>query len=98
MLDMIFRGIALFLLIFCGSQVVIFIGLVLWVVWIDAIKPRMIPEAEIDRIAGDIIASYADPEGEAFTRHQYAWDRSDGAEQTYWHRVRKAVRRLLNVS
>lgn len=29
MLDMIFQGIALFLLIFCGGQVVIFIGPIL---------------------------------------------------------------------
>eukprot|EP01132_Coremiostelium_polycephalum_P008820 gene8820-10835_t len=72
MLDMIFQGIALFLLIFCGGQVVIFIGLILWVVWIDAIKPRMIPKAEIDSMAGDIIASSADPEREAFARHERA--------------------------
>lgn len=98
MLDMIFQGVALFLLIFCGGQVVIFIGLVLWVVWIDAIKPRMMSEAEIDRMADDIVANYLDPEGEAFARHQYAWDRSDGPELVYWHRVRRAVRCLLNVS
>jgi len=95
MLDMIFQGIALFLLIFCGGQVVTFIGFILWVVWMDAIKPRMIPKAEIDSMAGDIIASYADPEREAFARHERAWYRSEGAEQTYWWRVRKVIRTRL---
>lgn len=44
-------------------------------------------------LAADIIANYPDPEKEAFARHERAWYDSDGAEQTYWHRVRKAVRR-----
>lgn len=95
MLDMVFRCMALFLLIFCGGQVMIFIGLVLWVVWIDAIKPRMIREIEIDRMAGDIVASHADPEREALARHERAWYCSDGAGQTYWWRVRKAVKKRL---
>lgn len=42
-----------------------------------------------------IIAEYTDPELEAFARHKRAWYRSEGAEQTYWYRVRKAVRRRL---
>lgn len=82
-------------LIVCGGQVLIFIGLVMWMVWTDAIKPRLIPAAEIDRPADDIIAGYPDPEEEAFARHERAWYRSDGAGQTYWYRVRKAVRRRL---
>lgn len=67
-------------------------GLMLWMAWTDAIKPRLIPADDIDRVADDIIASYPDPEHEAFARHERAWYRSDGAEQTYWYRVRKAVR------
>lgn len=56
---------------------------------------RLIPADDIARVADDIIASYSDPELEAFVRHERAWYDSDGAEQTYWHRVRKAVRRRL---
>jgi hypothetical protein len=83
------------LLIFFGGQAVIFVGLVLSTVWTDAIKPRLIPADDIARVADDIIASYPDPELEAFARHERAWYDSDGAEQTYWYRVRKAVRRRL---
>ncbi len=57
-------------------------GLVLWTVWTDAIKLRLIPADDIDRVADDIIASYPDPELEAFARHERAWYDSDGAEQT----------------
>ena len=83
------------LLVFFGGQAAIFVGLVLWSIWTDSIKPRLTPRAEIDREADAIIAGYADPESEAFARHERAWYRSEGAEQTYWHRVRKAVRRRL---
>lgn len=81
---------------FLGSQLVGFVALLLWVVWTDAIKPRLIPFAEIDRVAAELVANYPDPEEEAFARHERAWYRSDGAEQTYWCRVRKAVRRKLS--
>ncbi|QGA58136.1 hypothetical protein [Brucella sp. 2280] len=80
---------------FFGGQVLIFIGFVLWDVWTDAVKPRLIPADDIDRIAADIIANYPDPEWETFARHKQAWNRSEGAKQTYWYRVRKAVRRRL---
>lgn len=83
------------LLVFFSGQVLISVGLVLWMLWIDAIKPRLIPAAEINRVAAEIIANYTDPEEEAFARHERAWYDSDGAEQTYWYRVRKAVRRRL---
>lgn len=83
------------LLIFFGGQVLIFIWLVLRTIWTDTIKPRLIPTAEIDRMADDIIANYPDPEEEAFARHERAWYRSNGAEQTYWLLVRKAVRKRL---
>ena len=83
------------LLIFFGGQALIFIGLVLWTIWTEAIKPRLIPADDIARVADDIIATYADPEVEAFARHERAWYDSDGAEQTYWYRVRKVVRRRL---
>jgi hypothetical protein len=95
MWDVFVKGVTWLALIFFGGQALIFIGLMVWTIWTDAIKPRLIPIADIDRMADDIIASYPDPEGEAFARHERAWYDSDGAEQTYWYRVRKAVRRRL---
>ena len=40
------------------------------------------PADDIDRVGADIIASYSDPEHEAFARHERAWYRSDGVEQS----------------
>lgn len=93
--DVLFKAAIWFVIAFCGGQVLIFISLVLWAVWKSTIEPRLIPASEIDSVAEDIIANHRDPEGEAFARHHRAWRRCDGAEQTYWYRVRKAVRRLL---
>lgn len=95
MVDLLLAILHWLLLIFFGGQAVIFIGLVLRMVWTDGIKPRLIPADDIARVADDIIACYPDPELEAFARHERAWYDSDGAEQTYWYRVRKAVRRRL---
>ena len=93
--SLISQALGWLLFAFFGVQAVIFVGLVLWTVWTDAIKPRLIPADDIDRVADDIIASYPDPELEAFARHERAWYDSDGAEQVYWCRVRKAVRGRL---
>jgi hypothetical protein len=98
MWDIFVRGVAWLLLIFFGGQAVTFVGLMLWMAWTDTIKPRLIPAGDIDRMADDIVANYADPEEEAFARHERAWYRSDGAQQTYWLRVRKAVRKRLERS
>lgn len=95
MWDILLQAVYWLLLIFFGGQTVIFVGLMLWTIWTDAIKPRLIPADDIDRVAADIIANYPNPELEAFARHEHAWYRSDGAEQTYWYRVRKAIRRRL---
>lgn len=95
MWDIFVQALSWLLVIFFGGQALVFIGLMLWTIWTDAIKPRLIPTDDIARVADDIIASYPDPELEAFARHERAWYVSDGAEQTYWYRVRKAVRRRL---
>lgn len=95
MSDILVQAGSWLLLIFFGSQALIFVALMLWVVWVDAIKPRLIPKTQIEREAEMIIANYPDPEREAFIRQEQAWSRSDGAEQVYWYRVLKAVRRRL---
>lgn len=93
--DILIQAAGWFLFVVFAGQISIFIGLALWMVWVDAIKPRLIPDSEIDRVADDIIASFPDPEQEAFARHTQAWYRSNGAQQAYWHRVLKAVRQRL---
>lgn len=95
-IDTLGYAVAVLLLLFFGGQALIFVGLVAWGIWTGSIRPRLIPSEEIDRAADDIIASYPDPELEAFARHEHAWYRSEGAEQVYWYRVRKAVRRRLD--
>lgn len=72
--------VAWLLLVFFCSQALVVIGLIVWMIWIDAIKPRLIPATEIDRVAADIIANYSDPQDEAFARQKHAWYRCDGAE------------------
>lgn len=98
MWDMFLQFLSWLMLVFFGAQAPVFIGLVLWTIWTDAIRPRLIPTADIARVADDIIARYSDPESEAFARQERAWYDSDGAEQTYWYRVRKAVRNRLKQS
>lgn len=61
MFDVVAYVFSWLVLIVFGGQVLIFIGLVTWMVWTDAIKPRLIPAAEIDRVADGIIAGYPDP-------------------------------------
>jgi len=86
------------LLIFCGSVALTFAGVILRATWVDILRPALIPAAVIDRMADDIIASYPDPEQEASARLERARSGSDGAEQVYWYRVRRAVRRRLRKS
>ncbi len=98
LIDVLVTAMRWLMMIFFGGQVLIFIGFALWMVWKDAIKPQLIPAEDIDLAAEDIIGRYPDPEEEAFARHERAWYRSDGAEQTYWYRVRKVVRKRLERS
>lgn len=95
LIDLLLESFRWLLIVFFGGQALIFIGLVLWTIWTGVIRPRLIPADDIDRVAADIIDNYPDPELEAFARHERAWYDSEGAEQTYWYRVRMAVRRRL---
>ncbi|SCM78045.1 conserved hypothetical protein [uncultured Pleomorphomonas sp.] len=96
--DLILETLLWVLLVFCGSLALTFAGLILQVAWIDLIRPALTPAAVIDRLVDDIIASYPDPEQEAQARLERARSGSDGAEQVYWYRVRRAVRRRLRKS
>jgi hypothetical protein len=58
--------------------------------------PLLIPRAEIERLAEDVMRrSPDDPEGAAFCEEQAAWFRSEGREQGKWRRVRREIRRRL---
>lgn len=70
MWDLFGQAVAWLLLLFFGGQAVIFIGLIAWTIWTDAIRPRLIPNSEIQRVADEIISSHPDPEDEAFARHE----------------------------
>ncbi len=98
MIEIAVLGVKWALSLFFGGQVIIFVSLMLWTIWTDAIKPRLISTQVIDRTADEIIRNLADPDDEAFARHERAWYRSNGTEQTYWRRVRKAVRRRLSAT
>lgn len=67
-----------------------------WAVVEGAILPRLIPHAEIERLADEVMARHPDnPEHAAFIEEHAAWFRSRSAEQGKWRRVRKAIRRRL---
>jgi hypothetical protein len=62
----------------------------------SSIRPRLIPRAEIEQLADDIMRHHPDdPEGAAYAAQCAAWYRSDGFEQGRWRRVRRAIRRRL---
>jgi len=84
-----------FLVFFFGSQLVIFVGLLIWVIWQDSVKPRLIPQAEIDALAEDWIARHDNPEEAAYGEQWRAWHRCEKAEQVKWKRIRKAINRTL---
>lgn len=81
------------LLAFFAVQYLIAIAIGLWLFWRYLAGSWLIPRREIERAADDIIANHPDPALEAFARHEQAWYRSDSAAQTYWYRVRRAIRR-----
>lgn len=69
---------------------------IVWSIVESAILPRLIPKAEIDALADDVMRRFPDdPEQAAFIEEHAAWFRSKIDEQGRWHRVRKEVRRRL---
>jgi hypothetical protein len=73
------------------SPIILGIG---WGIVEHDVLPRLIPRAEIQRLADEIAARHPhDPEGAAFTEEHAAWFRSHAVEQGKWRRVRKELRR-----
>ena len=69
-------------------------GPLLWLVWEGFVRPRLIPAAEIEALAEEMIATYG-PHAEeaAFVEEDRAWRASRPFEQGQWRRVGAALRR-----
>jgi len=75
------------------SPIVIGIG---WAVIEGSILPRLVPRAEIEAMADEVMRDHPDdPEEAAFIEEHAAWHRSLSFEQGKWHRVRKLIRKRL---
>jgi hypothetical protein len=71
-------------------------GTLIWFVNELYIRPLLIPKAEIERLAHEIMRRNPnDPIDAAFTEEQNAWYRSDTFEQGKWRRIRKEVGKRL---
>ena len=67
-----------------------------WTVVDGIVRPLLIPSAEIERLANEVMTSHPDdPLQAAFIEEYAAWTRSEGLEQGKWNRVRKAIVRKL---
>ncbi len=64
-----------------------------WGLWEFRIRPWRVPEAEIDRMADDMIARYGSRAEEvAFIEEDRAWRYCHTYQQGLWRRVRKQLR------
>jgi hypothetical protein len=72
-------------------------GALLWCVWENEIRPRLIPAAEIDRLSAEMIAKHGQAaEEQAAIEEHAAWYNADYTEQGKWRRVRKRVSSMLS--
>jgi hypothetical protein len=70
-------------------------GAILWLLWDGSIRPRLVPRAEIDALAAEMLARHG-PRAEevASAEEEAAWRNSRPFEQGKWRRVRKRIERL----
>ncbi|MFG1364121.1 hypothetical protein [Xanthobacter versatilis] len=67
-----------------------------WAICEGSVLPRLLPRAEIEAMADDVIRDHPDdPEEWAFMEEHAAWYRSHSFEHGKWHRVHKVIRRRL---
>jgi hypothetical protein len=70
-------------------------GALLWVFWQGSIRPRLIPRAEIDALAAELLARHGPGAEEvAAAEEGQAWRNSDPFERGKWRQVRKRIERL----
>ena len=71
-------------------------GAFLWELWNGGIRPRLIPDIEIDALAAAMLARHGDQATEmAFIEEDRAWRSSDSFERGKWRRVRKCLAHRL---
>jgi hypothetical protein len=69
-------------------------GALVWMVWAGLIRPRMVPEQEIRRLADDLSAQYGDgAEETAALEEDRARRRLELYEEMKWRRIRRELRR-----
>jgi hypothetical protein len=67
-------------------------GALLWELVEGAVRPRLIPQAEINALSAVLLAKYGNgAEEAAFIVEDRAWRYSDSFEQGKWRRVRKEL-------
>jgi hypothetical protein len=70
-------------------------GALLWLLWEGRIRPRLIPDSEIDSLAAAMVGRHGERAAEmAFIEEDRAWRYSRPFEQGKWRRVRKRIERL----
>lgn len=70
-------------------------GAILLLLWESIIRPRLIPRAEIDALAAEMLARHGPGAEEvASAEEEAAWRNSRPFEQGKWRRVRKRIERL----
>jgi hypothetical protein len=71
------------------------LGAILWLLWESSIRPRLIPRAEIDSLAAEMLARHG-PRAEevAAAEEEAAWRCSRPFERGKWRRVRRRIERL----
>ena len=69
----------------------------LYVVWQGIVRPRLIPAAEVERLAAELLERHGDRAADvAFADECHAWRHSDGFERGKWRRVRCEIERRRN--
>ena len=69
-----------------------FWGVLVWLLWQAAVRPRLIPRAEIDLLAAQMQARYGRRAEEvAFAEEERAWRESQPFERGKWRRVRRRI-------
>ena len=72
-------------------------GALIWEIWEGIVRPRRLPQTEIDALARQMISKHGQQApGAAFTREDRAWRTSDGFEQAKWRRVRLRICRMAS--
>src|SRR5689334_7668969 len=67
-------------------------GTVVWVIWEGSIRPRLIPDGEIESLAAAMLRLYGEKAAEvAFMEEDWAWRYSRPFQQGKWRRVRKRM-------